>query len=156
MALRMVVLWIHAFCGVIWVGASGSFVLAGSAMAGEPEEWRKFALRAAPMINRVGLAIACIIPLTGIGNIYFAARADRFVLPTEFDGILSAKIILFSLMALATWASWRAERAMRRGYENGDTDSGAAMGTRLIRLNILIVVLGAMALMLGVWLSGTR
>ena len=44
---------------------------------------------------------ALVIPLTGIGNLIYAARMRGDALPPEFIGLLAAKITLFAAMALA-------------------------------------------------------
>ena len=62
-----IVLTVHVLCGVLWVGTCASFILAASAMNRESDEWREFALKAAPRINRINLVLACAIPLTGSG-----------------------------------------------------------------------------------------
>lgn len=156
MALRTVILWIHVLSGVVWVGASASIALAGLALSGEPEEWRKFATRSAPRINRLCVVLACLIPLTGISNLALAVRTHRGVLPSAFVAVLSAKVALFAAMAVALWAAWRAGAPMEARTalsESAGTD--VASVRKLMRLYGTIVVLGAMALALGLWLSGT-
>jgi uncharacterized membrane protein len=155
MTLRTVILWIHVLCGVAWVGVCASFVLAASALSTENHEWQDFALRTAPLFNRVIMVVACIIPVTGIGNLYFAARARAGALPLEFLVILSAKIGLFAAMAMTLWAAWGAEAAMRRELEAGDVNGVKSKIHRLIGFYGLSVGLGAVALGLGLWLSGT-
>jgi hypothetical protein len=150
MGLRAIILWTHALCGVAWVGATASFVIAAAALGGEAEELSRFATNTAPRINRVGAALALVIPLTGIGNLAYAARAHRDALPPEFVGLLAAKITLFAAMAAALAAAWRAETKAE-----GDSGYAAANVGRLMRLYGLIVALGAVTLGLGVWLSGT-
>ena len=156
MALTQVVLWIHALCGAVWVGTCASFVLAGVALSGEGGELREFAMRAAPRINRVCLVLACAIPLTGSGNLIFAARARGFELPREFIGILSAKIALYAVMALLLWTAWRAETALRARVTAAAGNAAEAVEIqRLLKLYGFSVAAGALALGLGLWLSGT-
>jgi uncharacterized membrane protein len=154
MGLRSIILWIHALCGMVWVGASASFVIAAAALSGESSELSRFATAAAPRINRIGAILALVIPLTGIGNLVYAARADRYVLPPEFVAILVAKITLFAAMAVALAAAWRAENAMRAEAAVDSARAAANVG-KLMRLYGLIIAMGAVALGLGVWLSGT-
>lgn len=153
MGLRAIILWIHALCGVVWVGASASFVIAVAALGGENRELSRFASNTAPRINRIGAILALVIPLTGIGNLVYAARAHGYALPPEFVGILAVKITLFAAMAAALAAAWRAESA---AAETKATSTFAAANVRkLMRLYGLIIAMGAVALGLGVWLSGT-
>jgi putative copper export protein len=152
MPIASIVLTIHVLCGVLWVGACASFVLAASALNRESGEWREFALKVAPRINRINLLLACAIPLTGLGNLYFAGRARGFRFPTQFSELLSAKVVLFIAMALALAAAWSAEGAMSRDQESGSIDVSASR--RLVRLYGITVALGTIALALGLWLSG--
>ncbi len=157
MAMRAVILWVHVFCGVAWVGACASFVLAAAALGGEPNESYALALRAAPRINRLCVPLAIVIPLTGIGNLLFAARARGFALPAEFIGILAAKVGLLATMALALWRAWRAA-ALLVGNLAKDADESATISVNmreLMTLYGLIMGAGAIALALGFWLSGT-
>jgi hypothetical protein len=157
MALKTVVLWIHALCGVALVGVCGSFVLAAAALSAETKECHDFAVRSAPRIGRLCVVIACVIPLIGICNLVFAARARGATLPTEFVGILAAKIALFTAMAFAIRAASRAESAMRIGFPTGDDGDHETAGQirRLMTLYGLTMAMGAIALALGLWLSGT-
>jgi hypothetical protein len=156
MALTQVVLWIHALCGVVWVGALASFVLAAAALSGEGGELREFAVRAAPRINRVCLVLACAIPLTGTGNLIFAARARGFALPREFIGIVSAKIALYAVMALLLRTAWHAETALRAKVTAEAGSTAETVEIRyLMKLYGFSVGAGALALGLGLWLSGT-
>jgi uncharacterized membrane protein len=153
MAPASIVLTIHVLCGVLWVGACASFVLAASALNRESEEWRDFALKVTPRINRINLLAACAIPLTGLGNLYFAGRVRGFKFPPEFLGVLSAKIVLFLAMAAALMAAWSAEASMRAQGAQGNIDVRASR--RLVRLYGVTVAMGTVALALGLWLSGT-
>jgi len=153
MAPASIVLTIHVLCGVLWVGSCASFILASSAMNRESNEWREFLSKAAPAINRVNLAVACAIPLTGLGNLYFAGRARGFKFAPQFIELLSAKIVLFFAMAVALAAAWPAESALRSPQANRETI--VATSRRLVRLYGIMVAAGSAALALGLWLAGT-
>lgn len=168
MALRTVILWVHVLCGVVWVGASAGIALAAVALSGEPEEWINFATRSVPRINRVCVAAASVIPVTGIANLAFVARTYRGALPAVFIAILSAKVAIFVAMAAALWAAWGAGSAIEARRTLGEArsalgEAGSALAAgnsaasvrKLIALYATIVILGAMALGLGLWLSGT-
>jgi hypothetical protein len=155
MSLRTAALWIHVLCGVTWVGTCASFVLVGSVLASEVDEWRDFALGAAPKINRVNLVAACGIPLTGIVNVFFATQAHGGVLPSSFITMLAVKISLFAAMAGTVTFAWDAEAKMHRALAGPDIGSGTVMMRRLMLLYRVTVVMGAIALILGLWLSGT-
>jgi hypothetical protein len=152
MAAASIVLTIHVLCGVLWVGSCASFVLATSALSRESDEWRDFALKVTPRINRINLLAACAIPLTGLGNLYFAGRTRGFKFPPEFVGILSVKVVLLLVMAMALVAAWSAETAM---LGEGTIGINIPASRRLVRLYGIMVAVGTVALALGLWLSGT-
>ena len=154
MVIRSVVLWIHVLCGVMWVGTSASFLLAASAMTGESDEWREFALRAAPRINRLNVVPALVVPMTGAGNLFSAALMRRTPFPPAFIGIVAMKVVLFFIMGLVLAASFAAERSMREGFAQS-TAGGMMAARRLVRLYGTVAGLGTIALGLGLWLAGT-
>jgi hypothetical protein len=153
MALRTVILWVHVMCGVVWIGASAGVAIAAAVLGSEPEEWAKFATRSIPRINRVCVAVASLIPLTGIANLTFVVQARHGVLPEEFNAILGAKVAIYAGMGLALWAAWRTGTSESIGSADPQTDKPNTR--RLTDLYATIVVLGAVALGLGLWLSGT-
>ena len=158
MSLARVVLWVHALCGAIWVMTCASFVLAAVALHGDATEWRDFATRAAPRMNRLCLVFACIILLTGSGNLFFAARVRGAALPREFIGILAAKVTLFAAMALMLAASWRFEKVLLLRNQDQPAQGATPPGPLKIRMELcygFTAVAGAIALGLGLWLSGT-
>ena len=129
MPVASIVLTIHVLCGVLWVGACASFVLAASALNRESGEWREFALKVAPRINRINLMLACAIPLTGLGNLYFAGRVLRglkFSSRSSSAYWPSAKVVLFIAMA-ASVSRRRGQRKRRciRDPENGQASTFA-------------------------------
>ena len=154
MVVRSVVLWIHVLCGVLWVGTCASFLLAASAITAESDEWREFAIRTAPRINRINVVPALIVPMTGAGNLFSAAMTRRTPFPPAFIGIVSIKVVLFFIMGVTLAASFAAERSMREGFAEG-TAAGAAGVHRLVRLYGTVAALGTVALGLGLWLAGT-
>ena len=174
MVIRSVVFWVHVLCGLIWVGTSASFLLAISAMTAESTEWRDFAVRAVPGINRINVVAALIIPMTGAGNLFSAALMRRTPFPPAFVGIVAIKVVLFFIMGVMLAAAFAAERTMREsfagerhGHHIGDPDfrdhepgdhnfgDGVAALRRLVRLYSTIAAFGVVALVLGLWLAGT-
>ena len=133
--------------GVTWTGSCAAFALAGSALALGSDEWREFALKVAPRIDRLNLTAAAILLLTGALNLAIVSAARNYSLSATFVTVLSAKIGLFLAMTVALTASWRAETRIR----SGDA-SGMAWA---IRLSGLTAVAGGVALGLGLWLTGS-
>jgi hypothetical protein len=96
-----------------------------------------------------------VIPITGIGNLFFAARERGQRLPAEFLGILTAKLALLVIMALALWRAGRAAQSIgNEPVAVGDDRIGDSM-RELITFYALIMGAGTIALALGFWLSGT-
>lgn len=139
--LSSAILWVHVLCGALWLAVNLSFVLAASATA--DGERAAFAARVAPKLNRLNLAAIVLLPLTGIGNLLYVGRAHHFRLPAAFAEVLSAKLLLLCGMAVALGVAWGAA---------GDRTRGAQ---RLLWLYGAMAAMGAVALMLGLWLAGS-
>lgn len=144
--LRIAFLWIHVLCGALWVAVSLSFVLAAGAST--ETERAGFASRVAPVLNRLNLAAIVILPLSGIANLIFVARAHHFSLPAAFVEVLSAKLLLLCGMAAALALAWGAVSRLGSGAP-GDGER------RLLWLYGGMAAMGAIALMLGMWLAGS-
>jgi hypothetical protein len=156
MVIREVILWVHVLCGVVWVGACATFVVAAAALNGEPDESYGFTIKVAPQINRLCVPMAIAIPITGIGNLMFAAQARGLVLPAEFIGIVAAKVGLLSIMALGLWGASRAAVILQKQLPMGASEPRYKVNIRrIITLYGLIAGAGVFALGLGLWLSGT-
>jgi putative copper export protein len=143
-------------CGVSWVGACGSLVLASMTLADQAGDVRDFMRRSAPRINLICIICACLIPVTGLANLTFVARDHRFALPTEFVGIVGIKIVLFAVMGGTLWLVVRRCATLSR-EPNGVSDRGDLVDpavSGLVRLYRLTIAAGAAALAMGLWLSG--
>jgi uncharacterized membrane protein len=150
MRLSSVVLWLHVLCGVSWVGAAASFVLATAALGAQSRELRDFAVCVSPRINRLCCGCAILIPITGVANLVFAAQARNFQLPPEFVRIVAVKLLLFALMAGLLWqASQRAAAIAKVSVAEV-----APLVGRLTRLYGMMLALGGIALLMGLWLAG--
>jgi hypothetical protein len=148
--LRIVFLWIHVLCGALWVAVSLSFVLAAGAST--ESERAGFASRVAPVLNRLNLAAIVILPLSGIANLVFVARERHFILPAAFVEVLGAKLLLLCGMAAALAAAWGAAVGLDSSAPPGASDAGER---RLVWLYGAMAAMGAVALMLGLWLAGS-
>ena len=139
-------LWIHALSALVWTGSCASLVLVGSALAAGSDESRDFMLKAAPRIDRVNLAAAATLLLSGAMNLAIYGAARHYAFSPGFIAVLCAKIGLFAAMTLALSASWRAEAML------GHDAPGAT--ARIVKLSGLTVAAGTIALALGLWLLG--
>jgi putative copper export protein len=156
MTAREVILWLHVLCGVIWVGACATFIVAAAAVLAESNESHAFAVRVAPQINRLCVPLAIAIPATGIGNLFFVAQARGADLPAEFIAIIAAKVGLLVIMAMALFGAWRAAPSLERQPRQGSIEPRREVNIRrIIAFYGLIVGAGIAALGLGLWLAGT-
>jgi hypothetical protein len=137
-------------CGALWVVVSLSFVLAAGAST--ETERAGFAARVAPVLNRLNLAAIVILPASGIANLAFVARERHFNLPSAFVEVLGAKLVLLCGMAAALALAWGT--VVRLGSGAPPAASGAGE-RRLLWLYSAMAAMGAVALMLGLWLAGS-
>jgi putative copper export protein len=136
--LATTILWIHATAGALWIGACACFVIAGLALTPGSDEHRNFVIRSAPKIDRLAMLAAALLLLTGLVNLFDATISRRFSFSTAFTTVLAIKILLYMAM-LATMRS-----SMKTGAMN-----------RMVKAHAAIVAMGAVALLLGLWLIGT-
>jgi hypothetical protein len=144
--LRTTILWIHVLCGAAWVAVSLSFMLAAGATT--QDERADFAARVAPALNRLNLAAIAILPLSGIANLAYVARERHYKLPPAFVEVLGAKVMLLCAMAAALAIAWRTAARLGAGGSGGAE-------RRLMGVYGAMAALGAVALMLGLWLAGS-
>jgi putative copper export protein len=136
--LTTAILWIHATAGALWIGACACFVIAGLALPPGSGEQRNFVVRSAPKIDRLAMLAAAILLLTGLINLVEAAISRQFAFSTAFMTVLAIKILLYIAMLAAMRSS------MKTGALN-----------RMLKAHAAIVAMGAVALLLGLWLIGS-
>jgi hypothetical protein len=156
MALRTAILWIHALAGAGWVAACACFVVAGLVLSAGGDEQRDFALGAAPRIVGFSLAAALVLLFTGAVNLVLAGTARGFRFSREFGSILGVKVVLFVVMFLAL--RWTLRVAASLPGEDRAAAPSEALAHRMagmVRAQGAIAVMGAVALLLGLWLMGT-
>jgi putative copper export protein len=156
MPLETVILWIHALAGAGWVAACVCFVIAGLVLSAGGDEQRDFALGAAPRIVAFSLAAALLLVFTGAVNLILAGIVRNFRFSSEFGRILVVKIVLFVVMFLALRWTLRAAASLPNDAQPAaPTNALAHRMAGLVRAQGAIAVLGAVALLLGLWLMGT-
>lgn len=148
--LRTAFLWIHVSCGALWIVVSLSFVLAAGATA--EHERASFAARVAERFNRLNLIAIALLPLSGIANLGFVAREQHDRLPTAFVEVLAAKVALLCAMAAALAMARSVTGALAKDPSRGGAERHVP---RLLWLYGAMALMGAVALMLGVWLAGS-
>lgn len=144
-------MWAHVVCASWWVLASATMALVGAVLSAQTAEGRAFAVRVVPKFNRVNAAAAATLLLTGMVNIYEVGRRRNFEFSRSFVHVLAAKIALFALMLLALKASLSVEHRLVRP----DPDPQAPGLGRLALLSGAVALMGATAMLLGLWLAGT-
>ena len=149
-----VALWVHGICGALWMGASACFAIACLALTAGSAEQRDFLQNGAARINRLAMAAAVVLPLTGVFNWSQAIATHRGTLSPVFSGILAAKIALYLLMLLALTLAIRTLPQSLNEWRRGDALAPARAISTMIKAHAAIVAMGAMAMILGVWLTG--
>jgi hypothetical protein len=133
-----------------------TFVLAAMVLADEPGESYAFAVKTAPRINRLCVPVAIAMPVTGIGNLFFAAHTRGAALPAEFLEIVAVKVVLLVVMAVGLLGAWQAALRLHGQLQTSESASYCQANVRrMTALYGLIVAAGIIALGLGLWLSGT-
>ena len=156
MMLQTIVLWMHALAGGAWVAACVCFVIAGLALASGSDEQRNFALGAAPKIVLFNLVAAILVLLTGAINLLFAGMVRRFHFSAEFWRTLGIKAVLFLAMFIALRLALRAAMRLRDDAQpSAPLDALSDRISGLVRLHGAIALMGAAALLMGLWLMGT-
>jgi hypothetical protein len=149
------ILWTHAAAGAIWIGACACFVIAGLALATGSVEQRNFVANSAHKIDALGLFAAVVLMLTGLINLMTAAMVRRFAFSTAFASVLAIKIALFIVMIVVMTWSMRIGAAIRAVVARGRIDAVPGAMNRMMRAHAAVVAMGAIALMLGLWLMGS-
>ena len=156
MALQTVILWIHALSGAGWVAACVCFVIAGLVLSASGDEQRDFALGAAPRIVGFSLAAALLLLFTGAANLVLLGSERGFRFSQEFAGILGLKVVLLVVMLLALRWTLRAAASLPGDAQPAAPSNALALRMAgMVRAQCAIAVMGAVALLLGLWLMGT-
>jgi hypothetical protein len=153
--LGTTILWIHAAAAAVWIGACACFVIAGLALAPGTDEQKNFATRAAPKIDRLAMLSAGLLFLTGLLNLTEAAIFRRFAFSSAFVTVLAIKVALFIAMVTVMHWAMRIGAVIRAVVARGRTDAVPGAMSRMMKAHAAIVAMGAVALMLGLWLMGT-
>jgi len=156
MALRTAILWIHALAGAGWVAAGVCFAVAGLVLSAGGDEQRDFALGAAPKIVGFSLAAGLLLLFTGAVNLVLAGSVRGFRFSQEFGSILGLKVVLFVGMFLTLrWTRRVAASLPGADQTAAPSDALAHRMAGMVRAQGAIAVMGAVALLLGLWLMGT-
>jgi len=152
--LRAAVLWIHVLSGAVWIGACACLAIAVSALTADSAEFRDFATRGVPTLNRVNVAAAVTLVVTGTARLLILVMAGGFVPSAMFIDVLLMKVALFAAMAIALGASLRAAAMLNKESASG-AGSAESSARRVAVLSGLTAGLGGAAMLLGLWLVGS-
>jgi uncharacterized membrane protein len=150
-------LWVHVLAGALWIGASAAFVLAALALRPGPgaEERRDFVMRVAPRIGWFCAGAGAMVLASGALNFVLAGLAREFRFSAAFDAILAAKIALYIAMSAALGVALRTSAVIRAVLARGRDDAIPGAIRRMMKSHGAIAILGALALVLGLWLAGS-
>jgi len=149
------ILWTHAAAGAIWVGACACFVIAGLALAAGSIEQRNFVAKSAPKIDALGLVAAAVLLATGLTGLTVVTALHGFAFSTAFMTVLAIKIALFVVMLVAMTWSMRVAAAVRAAIAHEHAGAAAGAMPPMVKAHVAVVVMGAVALILGTWLMGS-
>ena len=153
--MRSALLWIHVISGVIWIGTCGVTTIAANTLTAHTAEFRDFVFRAIPRINRVNIWASLLLVGSGAGNLIVVGRAMRFSFSAGFVTILTLKVVIYTTMTIALVAALRAQRPLQLATDSEAGGWGAAKMVRIGILSAVTALLGAIGLILGLWLAGT-
>ncbi len=129
-------------------------MIAGLAIEDGTSEQGDFVRRAIGSINRIAMVAAAIVIVTGAANIVFYFIKHDHV-RTSFLFVLTAKLAIFGVMATALAITVSAATRARGMLEVGNRSALPGAIRRMVRAHFAMVALGSIALVLGLWLSGT-
>jgi hypothetical protein len=152
--LVTVMLWAHVASASWWILASFTMALAGAVLSADSVEGREFIVRVVPKLNWANNAAALTVLVTGLVNLYGAGRNRGFDFPTSFVRVLAVKIVLYAAMFAMLRASISAARKLVAQVD-GQAGAGEGVGSgRLAAFSAITALVGAAAMLLGVWLAG--
>ena len=151
--MRAAVLWIHVLSGAVWIGTCACLAIALSALTTGSDEFRDFATRGVPTLNRVNVAVAVTLVITGATRLSILVIAGGFAPSTMFIDVLLMKAALFAAMAIALGGSLRAAAVLKA--DGGSGPESAISARRVAMLSGLTAGLGGAAMLLGAWLVGS-
>jgi len=132
------------------------FVIAGLVLSAGGDEQRDFALGAAPRIVGFSLAAALLLGLTGAVNLILAGVVRNFRFSSEFGRVLGIKVVLFVAMIIALRWTLRAGASLPDDARPPAPSNALAHRlAAMVRAQGAIAAMGAVALLLGLWLMGT-
>ena len=139
---------LHLIAAAIWLGAIAGFLL--MLRPGEPVAKARLAMTARSLdrFAPVGTLCVLLIATTGLVNgqmIVGAANIGRSI-ASPYGQLLAIKLVLFAAMlALAAANRWRLTPALRRAFDEPDTDPARA--ARAMRRSLVLEALAGLAIL---------
>lgn len=129
-------------------------MIAGLAIEDGSSEQSDFVRRTIGSINQIAIVTAAIVFVTGAANIVFYSMTHN-QMRASFLFVLTAKLAIFGVMATALAITVRAATRAHGVLEGGNHGALPGAIRRMVRAHFAMVALGSVALVLGLWLSGT-
>ncbi len=148
--LNTAALWVHVASASWWILACVTMAVAGAVVGAESAEGQEFIARVVPKLNQANAVAAAALVVTGVMNLVAVGKPRGFSFPASFVRVLSVKVALYVTMAAALWASV----AIGRKPAAGSVFKGPRGTGKLAALSAITALLGAAAMLLGVWLAG--
>jgi|SRR5271170_6943104 len=148
--LSTAILWVHVVSAAWWILACVTMAVAGAVVGTESVEGREFMVRVVPRLNQANALAAAALLLTGVVNLATVGEHRGFSYPSSFIRVLSIKLALYLVMVAALWACLTIGRkpVVASGIQ------GSHNTYKLAALSAIIALMGAAAMILGVWLAG--
>jgi len=143
-------LWVHVVSASWWILACVTMAVAGAVVGAESAEGQEFIARVVPKLNQANAVAAAALVVTGVVNLVVAGKPRGFSFPPSFVRVLSIKVALYVAMAAALWASL----GIGRKAAVGAASTGPRGTSKLAALSAMTALMGAAAMILGVWLAG--
>jgi hypothetical protein len=96
-----------------------------------------------------------VVLFSGAANFVLAGIPRGFRFPAAFEVILAAKLALYIAMTAALGVALRTCAVVRAVLARGRDDALPAAVHRMLRSHGTAAILGALALVLGLWLAGS-
>ncbi|MGO9061460.1 MAG: hypothetical protein ACLQU2_29395 [Candidatus Binataceae bacterium] len=148
--LSTAALWMHVVSASWWILACVTMAVAGAVVGAESAEGQEFIARVVPRLNQANAVAAAALLLSGIVNLVVVGKHRGFSFPPSFVRVLSIKVALYVVMAAVLWVS----SGIGRMPAVGAGSKGPRGTGKLAALSAMTALMGAAAMILGVWLAG--
>ena len=140
----------HVVSASWWILACVTMAVAGAVVVAESAEGQEFIARVVPKLNQANAVAAAALVVTGVMNLVAVGKPRGFSFPASFVRVLSIKgraLRDHGRGVVGIFGYWtqagRWERFQRTARDG-----------KLAALSAMTALMGAAAMLLGVWLAG--